>query len=54
MIEFFIKSILSLGVLYVFYLLVLSRIKTFNFNRYFLLGSLAFSLVIPIYKHSSQ
>jgi hypothetical protein len=47
MADFFIKSILSLGVLYVFYLLVLSRIKTFHFNRFFLLGSLAFSLAIP-------
>jgi hypothetical protein len=47
MADFFIKSILSLGVLYVFFLLVLSHIKTFHFNRFFLLGSLAFSLAIP-------
>jgi bla regulator protein blaR1 len=47
MVEFFIKSILSLGVLYVFFLLVLSSLKTFHFNRLFLLGSLAFSLAIP-------
>ena len=47
MIDFIIKSTVSLGILYLFYILVLSRIKTFKFNRYFLLGSLVFSLVIP-------
>jgi bla regulator protein BlaR1 len=48
MVDFFVKSILSLGILYVFYLLFLSRLKTFRFNRYFLLGSLIFSLLIPL------
>lgn len=47
MIDFIIKSTISLGVLYLFYMLFLRGIKTFAFNRYFLLGSLVFSLVIP-------
>lgn len=47
MIDFIIKSTISLGILYLFYTLFLSDLKTFMFNRYFLLGSIAFSLVIP-------
>jgi len=47
MVDFFVKSILSLGILYLFYLLVLSHLKTFHFNRYYLLASIVFSLVIP-------
>ena len=47
MIDFLIKSTISLGVLYLFYKLLLSRIKTLEFNRYFLVGSVVFSVVIP-------
>ena len=47
MIDFLIKSTISLGVLYLFYKLLLSRIMTFEFNRYFLVGSVVFSVVIP-------
>lgn len=47
MIDFILKSTISLGTLYLFYILFLGGIKTFKFNRYFLLGSLVFSLVIP-------
>ena len=48
MIDFIIKATISLGLLYLFYQLFLSRLKTFAFNRYFLLGSLVFSMVIPL------
>jgi hypothetical protein len=54
MVDFFVKSILSLGILYVFYLLFLSLLKTFHFNRYFLLGSLVFSLIIPFIDISEE
>lgn len=47
MIDFIIKSTISLGILYLVYILVLSKLKTFKFNRFFLLGSLVFSIVIP-------
>jgi len=48
MIVYLIKSILTLGILYVFHWLFLRNLKTFTFNRFFLLSSLAFSLVIPL------
>ena len=47
MVEFIIKSTISLGILYLVYILVLCRLKTFQFNRYFLLGSLVLSVTIP-------
>lgn len=47
MIEIIVKSTISLGILYLVYTLVLSRLKTFKFNRFFLVGSLVFSLAIP-------
>jgi len=47
MIEFVIKSTISLAILYGFYHLGLRSSKTFSFNRYYLLFSLIFSLIIP-------
>ena len=47
MIDFLIKSSLSLGLLLGFYHLVLKPENSANFNRFFLLFSLIFSLVIP-------
>lgn len=48
MITFIIKSTICLTVLYGFYHLVLQNIKTFNFNRFYLIFSLLFSLTIPL------
>ena len=47
MFEFIIKSILCLGILFLIYLLFLKDLKTFKFNRYFLLSALVFSLFTP-------
>lgn len=47
MIAFCIKSTLCLASFYAFYLLVLRNSKTFHFNRFYLLFSLLFSLLIP-------
>jgi len=47
MIEFIFKSTISLKVLYGFYHLFLRTIKTFEFNRFYLLFSLVFALIIP-------
>lgn len=47
MIAFIIKSSVSLIFLYVFYLILLRNIKTFDFNRFYLLFSLIFSIIIP-------
>jgi len=46
MITFVIKSAICLTVLYGFYHLFLRNIKVFNFNRYYLLFSLIFSIAI--------
>ncbi|MCG8308893.1 MAG: hypothetical protein MI975_15975 [Cytophagales bacterium] len=48
MVDFIIKSTISLGILYLFYVLFLSHIKTLKFNRYFLSGSLIFALAVPL------
>ncbi|MBA4318574.1 MAG: hypothetical protein C0412_09245 [Flavobacterium sp.] len=47
MTDFLIKSTISLGLLLLAYHLLLEKEKMFRFNRYFLLASLVFSLVIP-------
>lgn len=47
MIIFILKSTLSLLVLFGFYWTVLRREKLLKFNRYFLLASLCFSMLIP-------
>jgi len=48
MIEYVLKSTISLAVLYGFYHLFLRNAKTINFNRFYLLFSLLFSLVLPL------
>ncbi len=45
--EFLLKSSVSLLVFYGIYFLLLRNIKTFGFNRYYLLFSLLVSIVIP-------
>ena len=47
MIDFLIKSTVSLSVLLVAYHLFLEKEKMFGFNRYFLLVSLLFSIAVP-------
>jgi bla regulator protein blaR1 len=44
----FIKSGLCLSILFLIYHLVFRKENMFTFNRYFLLGSLAFSLIVPL------
>ena len=48
MILFLIKSGICLAALLLFYHLVLRKENMFSFNRYFLLGSLVFSLLVPV------
>ena len=47
MIDFLLKSTLSLTLLYAVYVLLLEREKMHHFNRFYLLFGLAFSLLIP-------
>ena len=47
MIEYVIKSTVSITVLYLLYFLLLRNIKTFNFNRFYLLFAITFSFIIP-------
>jgi beta-lactamase regulating signal transducer with metallopeptidase domain len=47
MIEFIIKSTISLAFLYVFYILLLGNARIFRFNRFYLLFSLVFSVAVP-------
>ncbi|SDH24951.1 N-acetylmuramoyl-L-alanine amidase [Winogradskyella thalassocola] len=47
MISYFIYTIISLGCSYAVYVLLLRRQKTFQFNRFFLIGSLLLCLVAP-------
>ncbi|MGG8497906.1 M56 family metallopeptidase [Tenacibaculum sp. TC6] len=49
MIAYFIKSGICLALLLTFYHLVLEREKMHQFNRFFLLGSIAFSFMVPFY-----
>ena len=47
MIDFLLKSTFSLGLLYAVYVLLLEREKMHQFNRFYLLFSLVFSLLLP-------
>lgn len=47
MIEYVIKSTVSITVLYLVYFLLLRNIKTFKFNRFYLLFAIIFSFTIP-------
>ncbi|REE24890.1 N-acetylmuramoyl-L-alanine amidase [Winogradskyella pacifica] len=47
MISYFIYTIISLGCSYAVYVLLLRKQKTFQFNRFFLIGSLLLCLVAP-------
>ncbi|MEM7372970.1 MAG: M56 family metallopeptidase [Bacteroidota bacterium] len=49
MIIYLLKSILCLGLLLAFYFLFLEREKMHRFNRFYLLGGVMFSLLIPLY-----
>ena len=50
MVAFFIKFILCSGFLYSFYKLFLERESMYKINRFYLLFSLIFSLIAPLYK----
>ncbi|EPR72147.1 N-acetylmuramoyl-L-alanine amidase [Winogradskyella psychrotolerans RS-3] len=47
MISYFVYTIISLGCSYAVYVLLLRKQKTFQFNRFFLIGSLLLCLVAP-------
>lgn len=47
MAEYIIKSTISLTVLYILYYFLLRNIKSFEFNRYYLLFVVIFSIIIP-------
>ncbi|WP_458629271.1 N-acetylmuramoyl-L-alanine amidase [Winogradskyella sp. PC D3.3] len=47
MISYFIYTIISLGCSYAVYVLLLRKQKTFQFNRFFLIGSILLCLVAP-------
>lgn len=49
MITYLLKSATCLAVLLVFYHFVLEREKIHNFNRFYLLGSIVFSFLAPLY-----
>ena len=48
MIEYLIKTILCSAVFMLVYSLFLEKEKMYWFNRFYLLGSVAFSLIIPL------
>ncbi|MGB0892747.1 MAG: M56 family metallopeptidase, partial [Flavobacteriaceae bacterium] len=50
MITYFLKSFVCLALLLAFYNLVLEREKMHQFNRFYLLGSIVFSFIAPLYK----
>ncbi|REH46408.1 hypothetical protein C7448_10878 [Tenacibaculum gallaicum] len=50
MITYLIKSGLCLALLLTFYYLILEREKMHQFNRFYLLGSVVFSFLAPLYK----
>lgn len=54
MIDFFVKSTISLCILLIAYHLFLEKEKMFRFNRYFLLISLVFSIVVPFISFDVQ
>jgi bla regulator protein BlaR1 len=45
---YIIKSIICSGILLMFYQLLLKREKMHHFNRFYLIGSIAFSLLVPL------
>jgi beta-lactamase regulating signal transducer with metallopeptidase domain len=47
--DFLLKSTLSLGLLYSVYILLLEKEKMHNFNRFYLLFGLLFSILIPFF-----
>ena len=49
MITYLLKSASCLALLLVFYHLVLEREKMHNFNRFYLLGSVLFSFLAPLF-----
>ena len=49
MMDFLLNSTLSLGLLYSVYILLLEKEKMHNFNRFYLLFGLLFSLLIPFF-----
>jgi hypothetical protein len=49
MIAYLLKSVTCLALLLAFYYVVLEREKMHNFNRFYLLGSLFFSFLAPLY-----
>ncbi len=52
MIEFFLKSTTILVAFYVFYILFLKQVKTFRFNRWYLILSIVFAFVYSSYTYS--
>lgn len=54
MIDFFLKSTISLCILLIAYHLFLEKEKMFRFNRFFLLISLVFSIVVPFISFGIQ
>ena len=54
MIEFLLKSTGCLATLLVFYHLVLEREKMHQFNRFYLLGSVLFSFIAPLFTFTTQ
>lgn len=54
MVEYIIKSAISLTVLYSIYYLLLRNLKTFEFNRFYLLFIVLFSLAIPLIQFTTE
>jgi len=54
MVEYVIKSTLCLTVLYSMHYLLLKNLKTFEFNRFYLLFTVVFSLVIPFIQFTTE
>src|SRR5690606_5666524 len=54
MIEFFLKSTTILAAFYVFYLLFLKKVKTFRFNRWYLLLSIVCAFVYSSFTYTYQ
>src|SRR5690606_20132094 len=52
MVHYIIYSIVSLGICFAGYMFILKKEKCFNFNRFFLLGTLLLCLVAPALEFS--
>jgi len=52
MILYILRFSLSLAIVFVFYKVILEKERTFAFNRFFLLGGLAVSLMVPLISFS--